>query len=119
LIVKRKSVINIPLFNILSFNQPGFAVLLDNQKRILFLNLLNERFRMQVKQQLTSSSSISQKKGYNYDEAFNEALRYFKGDELAAKVWTSKYALKDSFGNIFEKSPDEMHRRHSKRNFKN
>jgi ribonucleoside-diphosphate reductase alpha chain len=69
---------------------------------------------MQVKQQLTSSSSISQKKGYNYDEAFNEALRYFKGDELAAKVWTSKYALKDSFGNIFEKSPDEMHRRIAK-----
>ena len=33
----------------------------------------------------------------------------FKGDELAARVWVNKYAVKDSFGNIFEKSPEDMH----------
>lgn len=46
-----------------------------------------------------------------YDEAVKAATEYFKGDELAATVWVSKYALKDSFGNIYERTPDEMHRR--------
>lgn len=48
---------------------------------------------------------------YTYDEAYSASLEYFGGDELAARVWVSKYALKDSFGNIFEKTPDDMHRR--------
>lgn len=48
---------------------------------------------------------------YTYDEAFKASLEYFGGDELAARVWVSKYALKDSFGNIFELTPDDMHRR--------
>ncbi len=48
---------------------------------------------------------------YTYDEVFNASLDYFKGDELAARVWATKYALKDSFGNIYEKTPDDMHRR--------
>jgi len=69
---------------------------------------------MQVKEQLTSYSPVAQRIGYSFEEAFQEALKYFKGDELAARVWTSKYALKDSYGNIFEKSPDEMHRRLAK-----
>ena len=51
------------------------------------------------------------KKVYTFDEAYNTALDYFKGDELAAKVWVNKYALKDSEGKIYEKSPEEMHRR--------
>lgn len=46
---------------------------------------------------------------YTYDEAFEASLQYFKGDELAARVWVNKYAIKDSFGNIFEKSPEDMH----------
>ena len=46
---------------------------------------------------------------YSYDEAFEASLQYFKGDELAARVWVNKYAVKDSFGNIFEKSPEDMH----------
>ena len=50
-------------------------------------------------------------KFYTFDEAFAGALRYFEGDELAAKVWVTKYALKDSDGNIFESSPDDMHKR--------
>ena len=50
-------------------------------------------------------------KTYNYDEAIKATREYFGGDDLAAKVWASKYALKDSFGNLYEKSPDDMHRR--------
>ena len=48
-------------------------------------------------------------KSHTYDEAFNASLKYFGGDELAARVWVSKYALKDSFGNIFELTPEDMH----------
>lgn len=48
---------------------------------------------------------------YTYDEAFNATLDYFNGDELAARVWVTKYALKDSFGNLYEKTPDDMHHR--------
>lgn len=40
-----------------------------------------------------------------------ESVKYFKGDELAASVWINKYAMKDSYGNLYEKSPDDMHRR--------
>jgi ribonucleoside-diphosphate reductase alpha chain len=46
---------------------------------------------------------------YSYEEAYKSTLEYFKGDELAATVWISKYALKDSFGNIYERDPDQMH----------
>ena len=46
---------------------------------------------------------------YQYAEALEAAKEYFKGDDLAAMVWLSKYALKDSFGHIYEKSPDQMH----------
>lgn len=48
-------------------------------------------------------------KTYSYDEAYEASLKYFKGDELAARVWVNKYAVKDSFGNIYEKSPEDMH----------
>jgi ribonucleoside-diphosphate reductase alpha chain len=48
---------------------------------------------------------------YSHEEAVDESIRYFKGDELAARVWANKYALKDSFGNLYEKSPDDMHHR--------
>ncbi len=48
---------------------------------------------------------------YSYDEAFEASLEYFAGDELAARVWVNKYAMKDSFGKIYEKSPEEMHHR--------
>jgi len=46
---------------------------------------------------------------YTFDEAFKASVEYFGGDELAAKVWVNKYAVKDSFGNIYEKTPDDMH----------
>ncbi|MCI6875153.1 MAG: adenosylcobalamin-dependent ribonucleoside-diphosphate reductase [Parabacteroides sp.] len=48
---------------------------------------------------------------YTFDEAYKASLDYFTGDELAAKVWVNKYALKDAFGNIYEKSPADMHHR--------
>lgn len=48
---------------------------------------------------------------YTHDEAVEASIRYFNGDELAARVWANKYALKDSFGNLYEKTPDDMHRR--------
>ena len=48
---------------------------------------------------------------YSQNEAFEASRDYFKGDELAATVWVNKYALKDSFGNLYEKTPDDMHRR--------
>ncbi|MBO5611172.1 MAG: adenosylcobalamin-dependent ribonucleoside-diphosphate reductase [Prevotella sp.] len=50
-------------------------------------------------------------KTYSYEEAFQSSLKYFDGDELAARVWVNKYAMKDSFGNIYEQSPSDMHHR--------
>ena len=55
--------------------------------------------------------AVNQKKVYTQEEAYSSSLDYFKGDELAARVWVSKYALKDSYGNIFELNPNDMHRR--------
>ncbi len=48
---------------------------------------------------------------YSHDEAVDASCLYFNGDELAARVWANKYALKDSFGNLYEKTPDDMHHR--------
>jgi ribonucleoside-diphosphate reductase alpha chain len=55
--------------------------------------------------------SGTEKTVYSHDEAVEASCIYFNGDELAARVWANKYALKDSFGNLYEKSPDDMHRR--------
>ena len=52
---------------------------------------------------------MKESRTYTFDEAFEASLRYFNGDELAARVWVNKYAMKDSFGNIYEKSPEDMH----------
>ncbi len=52
-----------------------------------------------------------ERKKYTFDEAYAASVKYFDGDELAAKVWVSKYALKDSEGNIYEQTPADMHRR--------
>lgn len=50
-------------------------------------------------------------KSHSYDDVYKASLEYFNGDELAARVWSSKYALKDSFGHIFELTPNDMHHR--------
>ena len=49
------------------------------------------------------------KQTYSYEEAYEASLKYFAGDELAARVWVNKYAMKDSFSNIYERSPQDMH----------
>ncbi len=59
--------------------------------------------------ELIKSSRVVTDNIYTNDEAFQAGLKYFKGDELAARVWVNKYALKDSDGNLFELTPDDMH----------
>jgi ribonucleoside-diphosphate reductase alpha chain len=65
----------------------------------------------EVKGMNKSKEQGKEKATYSHEEAVEASIQYFKGDELAARVWANKYALKDSFGNLFEKSPDDMHRR--------
>lgn len=68
-----------------------------------------------TEQEKHSTAQPGQKpKTYTFDEAFKSSREYFNGDELAARVWANKYALKDSYGNLFEKNPDDMHRRLAK-----
>lgn len=62
----------------------------------------------------TSEPGPMEQKKYTYDEVYKSTLEYFKGDELAARVWATKYALKDSFGAIYELNPDDMHWRITK-----
>ena len=60
---------------------------------------------MQVK------TPVPPSKTYTQEEAFEASLQYFKGDDLAARVWVNKYALKDSDGNIYEQTPHDLHHR--------
>jgi len=62
-------------------------------------------------EETTQTKVDVERKIYTNDEAFKASLEYFKGDELAARVWVNKYALKDSYGNLFERTPDDMHHR--------
>ena len=59
----------------------------------------------------TRPEAAGEQTTYLYEDAIKATREYFGGDDLAAKVWASKYALKDSFGNLYEKTPDDMHRR--------
>tara|TARA_B100001109_G_C18864345_1_gene476060 strand:- start:5612 stop:8230 length:2619 start_codon:yes stop_codon:yes gene_type:complete len=61
--------------------------------------------------QTSAEPNLQNAKTYSYDEAVKASTEYFKGDELAANVWVNKYALKDSAGNIYECSPNDMHKR--------
>jgi ribonucleoside-diphosphate reductase alpha chain len=74
-----------------------------------------EEKKLKKEESLAERETMSDDKGeqptYLYDDAIKATREYFGGDDLAAKVWASKYALKDSFGNLFEKTPDDMHRR--------
>lgn len=60
------------------------------------------------------AQSLKQSRTYTQDEAFEASVIYFKGDDLAARVWINKYALKDSHSNLYEATPNEMHRRIAK-----
>jgi len=55
--------------------------------------------------------ATAKKQVVSYDEALAASKEYFHGDELAASVWINKYALKDSFGNLYERTPDDLHHR--------
>jgi ribonucleoside-diphosphate reductase alpha chain len=66
-----------------------------------------EEVRVTVKK----AKNRTEKVVYSHEEAVDASCLYFNGDELAARVWANKYALKDSFGNLYEKTPDDMHRR--------
>ena len=67
----------------------------------IYTSLENNKHKIQVHMTETNK--------YTYDEALESSLKYFDGDELAARVWVNKYAMKDSFGNIYEQSPEDMH----------
>ncbi len=68
-----------------------------------------------IKQENSNSmEQESARKVYSHEEVVEASIGYFKGDELAARVWANKYALKDSYGNLYEKTPDDMHRRLAK-----
>jgi len=71
----------------------------ESKKKI---NVKENEIQMEIKKEIPI---------YSHDEAVEASIRYFGGDELAARVWANKYALKDSFGNLYEKTPDDMHRR--------
>ncbi|MCO5260303.1 MAG: adenosylcobalamin-dependent ribonucleoside-diphosphate reductase [Crocinitomicaceae bacterium] len=64
-----------------------------------------------VEQSLEKPKKKTAAKTYTHDEVLKSTIAYFKGDELAANVWLNKYALKDSYGNIYERTPDDMHKR--------
>jgi ribonucleoside-diphosphate reductase alpha chain len=67
-----------------------------------------------ITQAVKEKEEKQMKKTFTDEEAYQASLKYFKGDELAARVWVNKYALKDSSGNLFELTPDDMHRRLAK-----
>ena len=60
---------------------------------------------------VAETTATKKQKTLSFNEAFKASVKYFKGDELAARVWVNKYALKDSDGNIYEETPDAMHHR--------
>ena len=73
----------------------------------------HQRYRRQTKEKTSKSQRVGDKTEvvYSHEEAVEASIQYFKGDELAARVWANKYALKDSYGNLYEKTPDDMHHR--------
>jgi ribonucleoside-diphosphate reductase alpha chain len=73
------------------------------------LELKKENNGFGVDSEIKTPESIVQRKIYSHEEAVRATVEYFKGDELAGTVWVNKYALKDSAGNIYERSPEDMH----------
>ncbi len=102
--VKNKSLENRLHFSTLQ------SLLVKSQFYSKLLNFTKILRIMLVKDSATKDmSSKKTKQVYSYDDAFKATTAYFKGDELAARVWVNKYALKSSDGSIFEKTPDDMH----------
>ncbi len=76
--------------------------------------MATQKKTVQVKTEERKKQVLPTPVTFSYEEAFSQSLNYFKGDELAARVWVTKYAMKDSQGNLFEVTPDDMHRRLAK-----
>jgi len=87
------------------------ALVASNEKELGIKEEKKSRKEAEGMEKKTRPAGNNGKKTYAYDEAIKATRDYFGGDDLAAKVWASKYALKDSFGNLYEKTPDDMHRR--------
>jgi ribonucleoside-diphosphate reductase alpha chain len=68
----------------------------------------------ELNEEMSKSKQVKKPGTYTFEEAYKSSLEYFKGDELAARVWVTKYALKDSYGFIYEQNPDHMHHRIAK-----
>jgi len=82
---------------------------------LLYLQTIKNTIQLtKIFQNMLTKTDIPSPKTYTQDEAFTASVAYFKGDDLAARVWVNKYALKDSDGNIYEKNPEDMHRRIAK-----
>lgn len=89
-----------------------------------YSDVLNMRTRPSIFDKQSEEDAVA-RTIYSFEEALKQSTEYFNGDTLAANVWVSKYALKDSDGNIYEANPDHMHRRLAKevarieKNYKN
>ena len=88
----------------------------EQKNRLVFTDILNNFTKKMAYNEavLVATPPMVNKKIYSQEEAVAASLEYFKGDDLAAKVWINKYALKDSYGNLYELTPDDMHRRLAK-----
>lgn len=82
----------------------------DRQKRVSNANKDNSNSDKEDSIPKFEAKKIVREKS-SIEDAKVCATEYFHGDKLAGDVWVNKYALKDSDGNIYEKSPEEMHRR--------
>lgn len=83
-------------------NEPSVALTDENQV---------VAYKTERREEQTGASDTPEGRIYSHEEAVNASREYFRGDDLAARVWANKYALKDSYGNLYEKTPDDMHRR--------
>jgi ribonucleoside-diphosphate reductase alpha chain len=78
------------------------------------LPVTDDKDVISAKEDLVEKEKEEIRKKYTYNQALEKTTAYFKGDNLAAGVWVNKYALKDSQGNIYELTPEDMHRRIAK-----
>jgi ribonucleoside-diphosphate reductase alpha chain len=81
------------------------------EENITYIKVQEEMSPNKEQKAEKTTAKVGEQKIYTYEEAVAATKEYFKGDEMAANVWVTKYAMKDSFGNIFERTPDDMHRR--------
>jgi len=94
------------IIDVLILHQQKKGIISDNKP-----NKINLILKAMELKEITPQQKDDAPITYSPDEAFVASVKYFKGDDLAARVWVNKYALKDSYGNIFELTPDDLHHR--------